>query len=110
MIALSVGVCFHFHLSNLFDLQCQGNPFSPLLFVLTIKPLIKIMKKVGDRVEVLYYMDDLKASMTDIETAEQVDSMVKTYAQFVGVVINHKKSAIQLDVETQHRLSLREIP
>ena len=34
----------------------QGDAFSPLLFVLMIDPLIKILKKkVGDRVEVLYY-------------------------------------------------------
>ena len=42
----------------------QGDAFSPLLFVLMIDPLIKIMKrKLGDRVEVLYSMDDLKASV-----------------------------------------------
>ena len=46
----------------------QGDAFSPLLFVLMIDPLIKIVKKnVGERVEILYYMDDLKASMSNIE-------------------------------------------
>ena len=44
----------------------HGDAFSPLLFVLMIDPLIKIMKKqVGDRVQILYDMDDLKASMTN---------------------------------------------
>ena len=48
----------------------QGDAFSPLLFVWTIDPLINIMKKnVGDRVEVLYYIDDLKASTDNIATA-----------------------------------------
>ena len=42
----------------------QGDAFSPLLFVLMIDPLIKILKRgVGDETEILYYMDDLKASM-----------------------------------------------
>ena len=45
----------------------QGDAFSPLLFVLMIDPLIKIMKaRVGDRLEVLYFMDDLKVSTTDL--------------------------------------------
>ena len=40
----------------------QGDAFSPLLFVLTIDPLIKILKgRVYERAEILYYMDDLKA-------------------------------------------------
>ena len=40
----------------------QGDAFSPLLFVLTIDPLIKTMKKkLGEMVEILYSMDDLKA-------------------------------------------------
>ena len=45
----------------------QGDAFSPLLFVLMIDPLIKISKRVGgEDAEVLYYMDDLKVSMTSI--------------------------------------------
>ena len=45
----------------------QGDAFSPLLFVLMIDPLIKILKRgVGDETEILYYMDDLKASMSSI--------------------------------------------
>ena len=48
----------------------QGDAFSPLLFVLMIDPLIKIMKaRVVDRAEILYYMDDLKVSTTDIHIA-----------------------------------------
>ena len=59
----------------------QGDAFSPLLFVLMIDPLIKIMKKnVVDKVEVLYYMDDLKASMTNIQTAQRVHEMGNKYA------------------------------
>ena len=51
----------------------QGDAFSPLLFVLMIDPLIKILKtQLGDRVEVLYYMDDLKASTDNLETARKV--------------------------------------
>ena len=38
----------------------QGDAFSPLLFVLTIDPLIKILKKRVDDAEILYYMDDLR--------------------------------------------------
>ena len=48
----------------------QGDAFSPFLFVLMIDPLIKIIKtQLGDRVETLYYMDDLKASTDNVETA-----------------------------------------
>ena len=79
----------------------QGDAFSPLLFVLMIDPLIKIMKrKLGDRVKVLYYMNDLKSSTTSMETAETVHETVKASAVSVGMVINHKTSAIQLSVET----------
>ena len=89
----------------------QGDAFSPLLFVLMIDPLIKIMnKKVGCAVEILYYMDDLKASCASIEKAEQVHAIVKMYAASVGMVINNKKSAIQLNVETQLPESLLGIP
>ena len=66
-----------------------------------IDPLIKVQKKrLGGRVEVLYYMDDLKASMTSIGTARDVHVIVKEYAKAVGMVINNKKSAIQLNMET----------
>ena len=54
-----------------------------------IDPLIKILKKkVGDRVEVLYYMDDLKASMASTDIAQMVHGIVKKYAASVGMVIN----------------------
>ena len=39
-------------------------------------------------------MEDLKASMTFIETAQTVNEAVKRYAASVGMVINHKKRAI----------------
>ena len=64
----------------------------------------------GDEAEILYYMDDLKASMTSIETAQRVHEVVKKYAASVGMVINHKKSAIQLSIETPLPASLQDIP
>ena len=74
-----------------FLLRPQGDAFSPLLFVLMIDPLIKILKtQLGDRVEVLYYMDDLKASTDNIETAVTINIIVKTYAKAVGLVINNQ--------------------
>ena len=89
----------------------QGDAFSPLLFVLMIDPLIKIMKKkVGCDVEILYYMDDLKASCANIERAKQVHETVKRYASAVGMVINRKKSAIQLGIDIPLPESLQEIP
>ena len=39
-----------------------------------------------------------------------VQETVKKYAQAVGMVINNKKSAIQLNVEAQLPESLQEIP
>ena len=76
-----------------------------------IDPLIKILKtRLGDRVEILYFMDDLKASMDSVETARTVHDIVKRYTNAVGMVINNKKSAIHLKVETLLPLSLQEIP
>ena len=88
----------------------QGDAFSPLLFVLMIDPLIKVMKNdVGDYTEVLFYMDDLKASMRDIETAEEDHETAKRYVDDVGLVINQKR-AIQLNSQTHLSESLRDIP
>ena len=79
----------------------QGDAFSSLLFVLTIDPLIKILNgRVNEIAEILYYMDDLKASTDNIETAQTIHETVKRYADSVGMAINAKKSAIQLDIET----------
>ena len=55
----------------------QGDAFSPLLFILTIDPLINILKKRVDEAEILYYMDDLKASTTSIERAQRIHKIVK---------------------------------
>ena len=55
-------------------------------------------------------MDDLKASMTSIKTAEKVHAMVKRYAEAVGMVVNNKKSAIQLNIQTPLPESLQDIP
>ena len=87
----------------------QGDAFSPLLFVLMIDPLIKIVKRIlVDRVEILNYMDDLKASMSIIATVQTIRGIVN-YANTVGMVIN-KKSAIQLNSETPLPESLQDIP
>ena len=89
----------------------QGDAFSPLSFVLMIDPLIKIMKKkLGKKGQILYYTDDLKVSMSSIATAQTIHFAVKKYAQSVGMVINNKKSAIQLSIETPLPESLQEIP
>ena len=89
----------------------QGDAFFPLLFVLMIDPLIKILKRgVGDETEILYYMDDLKASMSSIGTAEKVHETVKRFAEAVGMVVNNKKCAIQLNVERPIPESLQDIP
>ena len=89
----------------------QGDAFSPLLFVLMIDPLINIIKRsVGDQVEILYHMEELKASVTNIDMPQTVRRIVKRYAQSVGMVINTKKCAIQLNVETPLPESLQDIP
>ena len=73
--------------------------------VMMINQLTKPVKtKLGDRVEVLHYMDGLKASTTSIRNAEQVHLIVKKYAVF-GIVINSKKSTIQLSFKTPVRES-----
>ena len=85
----------------------QGDAFSPLLFVLMIDPFIKVMKKkLGNQVEILYNMDNLKVSTSSIATAQTVHIAVKQYAQSVGMVTNTKKSAIQLSIETPLQESL----
>ena len=66
-----------------------------------IDPLIKILKRtVGDRAEILYNMDDLKASVDITKTGQKVHERVRAYSMAVGMAINSKKSAIQLSVET----------
>ena len=89
----------------------QGDALSPLLFVLMIDPLIKIDKRrVGEGVEVLFYVDDMKASSSGIQIAQTVVHIMKRYSASVGMVINAKKSAIQLNFETPLPQSLQEIP
>ena len=61
-------------------------------------------------IEILYDMDDLKASMDDIQMPETVHGIMKKYAASVGMVINNKKSAIQMNVDTPLLESLQEIP
>ena len=74
--------------------------------VLMIDTLIKILKKkVGCEVEIIYYMDDLKTSRACVEKAKQVHEMGKRYADSVGMVINNKKSAIQMSGNTRLRVS-----
>ena len=63
-------------------------------------PIKTIKNRVGDQAEILYYMDDLKASVTSIDNAQAVHLIVKRDSQSVGMAINHKKSAIQLNVDT----------
>ena len=55
-------------------------------------------------------MDDMKASTDNVDTARAVHGIVKQYAQSVGMVINNKKSAIQLKSEAPLPEPLSEIP
>ena len=48
--------------------------------------------------------------MTSVVTAQEVHKTVKKFAASVGMVINSKKSAIQLNVETPLPESLQDIP
>ena len=81
------------------------------MFVLMIDPLIKIIKRnLGDRVEVLYDMDDIKASVMDVENVQRVHRIVKRYTAAVGMVINNMKYAIQLNFETPLPESFQDIP
>ena len=110
-ISLSYGAKKHVGVVKLTNGIIRGDAFYPLLFVLTIDPLIKILKgQLGDNAEIPYYMDDLKASTTSIETAQLVHQIVKEYATAVGMVINSKKCAIRLDVGTPLPESLQDIP
>ena len=58
-------------------------------------------------VEILKYVDDLKASMESTETVQTVHEMVNMYAASVGMVINKKKCAIQLNPEMPPTVSPR---
>ena len=76
-----------------------------------IDPLIKnLQKRVGNDSEILYYMDDMKASMTNIKTAQLVHFIADDYAASVRMVIMNKKCAIQLIVETHLPESIQDIP
>ena len=66
--------------------------------------------QLGDRVEILNYMDNLKASTDNVETACAIHRIVKRYATAVGIVISHKKSAIQMNVETPLPETFQDIP
>ena len=55
-------------------------------------------------------MDNLKASMSCIETALVVNETMMKHAESVGMTVNKKKSAIQLNVETALPEYLQEIP
>ena len=71
-ISLSYGAKKHVGVVQLTNGIIQGDAFSPLLFVLTIDPLIKILKgQLGDNAEILYNMDDLKVSTSSVETAQK---------------------------------------
>ena len=86
-----------------------GDVLSPPLFVLMIDPLINMMKsRLSDRVKVLYYMDDLKASVSSVKIVHNVRVIVKRYANAVGMVINEYKSSIQLSFETPLPESLKD--
>ena len=61
----------------------------------------------GSRIPV--YMDDPKASCEGLEKAMQVHETVKRYAASVGMVVNKKKCAIQLKVETPLPETLQDI-
>ena len=76
-----------------------------------IDPPIKILKTgLCDRVEVLYYMEYLKASASNIYIAQPVHLIMKRYADSIGMVINNKRSAIQLIFETPLPQTLQENP
>ena len=55
-------------------------------------------------------MDDLKASATSTETAQTIHDVVKKYATSIGMVINSKKCAIQLNGKSELPESLKDIP
>ena len=89
--------------------QHQLDIFSPLLFVLMIDPLIRIIKRIVlDQAEILYNMEDMKASVDSIETERTINKIVKRYATSVGRVIN-KRSVIQLNIKTPLSQSLQDI-
>ena len=67
-------------------------------------------KRVGDSADILYYMDDLKASMSCVETEHNVHETMMKYAESVGMAVNKKKSAIQLNIETSLPESLQDMP
>ena len=90
-------------------IQCDA--FSLLLSDFMIDPLTKILKtSLGERIEILYNIDDLKASTGSIEIAHNVHIIVKRYVAADGMVMNAKKSAIQLNVETPLPESLQDLP
>ena len=55
-------------------------------------------------------MDDLKVSTTNIQIAQVVHRILKRFAESVGMVINNKKCAIQLNFETPLPESLQDVP
>ena len=55
-------------------------------------------------------MDDLKTSLDSIQRARSVHNIMSKYVGAVGIVINNKKCAIQLSIETRLPESLQEIP
>ena len=88
----------------------QGDALSPLLFVLTVDPLIKMLKKKhGENIEMMHYRDDLKIRINNIETRKEVYEKIKRMRRGTGMVLNIKKSGIDVE-EENHTEELQELP
>ena len=83
----------------------QGDTMSPLLFILSIDPILNEIDNIIKGIEIkkdnknikinkLVYMDDLKIFINENENAAEIDNKIINLYKNIGMKINESKSGI----------------
>ena len=76
----------------------QGDPLSPYLFIVAVKLLAIVIRKsddiqgvrIGDtESKIIQYADDLTATLSDVESAEALLTLLKHFETCSGLKVNH---------------------
>ena len=98
----------------------QGDPLSPYLFIVTVELLAIAIRKSDDirgvriggtESKIIQYADDLTATLSDVESAEALLTLLKHFETCSGLKVNYTKTEAMWNgscsYETSHPLGLK---